>query len=161
MFPPLPVLVGGTLGYLALGATATFLRPSGPGTAAGVLLPLATIAGAGLFTLPSVLVGREWLGMERPASEVVRGHLDTLARGGFLALALSPVVAFFATSGQNYAFDTLSSLAQLGLAGATLLAAAMGLGGQGERRGAGLLGLGWLLLTTWVSVAAHMKLGGA
>ncbi len=161
MFPPLSVLAGGALGYLALGATATFLRPSGPGTAASVLLPLATVAGAGLFTLPSVLVGREWLGLERPASEVVRAHLETLARGGYLGLALAPVVAFFATSGRNYAFDTLSALAQVGLAGATLLAAAMGLRGPGERLGAGVLGLGWLLLTGWVSVATHVKLGGA
>ncbi|MBM4368117.1 MAG: hypothetical protein FJ102_18040, partial [Deltaproteobacteria bacterium] len=121
----------------------------------------ATVAGAGLFTLPSVLVGREWLGLERPAGDVVREHLHTLARGGYLALALAPVVAFFATSGVNYAFDTLSGLAHAGLAGATLLAAAMGLRGPGERPVASLLGTGWLLLTTWVSLAAHVKLAAS
>ena len=159
MIPPLPVLAAGALGYLAFGAVGTFLRPGGPGAAASVLLPLAAVAGAAASTLPSLLVGRRWLGLPGAASEVARAHLETLARGGALALALAPVLAFFSTSGRDDLYALLYGLALLGLCGATFLATLASMPEDGAR--GRLLGAAWLALSACVALAVHARLGGA
>jgi len=153
-------LAGGVAGYLAFGIVGQALHPGADAGAWTALAALACVAGAPMFTLPSLLVVHQWVGMPRPPGVVVADLARVAIRGGHLALALAPLLAFFASSGHPDVFRALFATTLAGVVATTLLANmfAIAAGENAKTDGAPVLALCWGALTSTVSLAAWNQL---
>lgn len=149
---PLAAAAGG---YAAFGAVASLVEGADLRL---VSAPLISGAVAVIATLPTVLVAHPWLGMSATPAQVAAALIDGWVRAGTLALALAPVLFFFAASrivGLVYALLTL------GFAAVGLLRGGMSLRAlEPTDARISTLALGWACLTAGIGGVVFLNLVG-
>jgi hypothetical protein len=104
------------LGFVALPVVGLLGEGGAGGLAGGVAPPLAALA----LSVPSLIVGHQFLGLQAAPAELVRDVVAVFTGCGRLALALVPVVGLYAaTSGLGPAV-LVTALTCVGLAGVSL-----------------------------------------
>lgn len=164
--PPLPTPTAAELGQALLGFVALplvgLLGDGGAGgLAGGVAPPLAALA----LSVPSLLVGHQFLGLQASPAELARDVVAVFTRCGRLALALVPVVGLYAaTSGLGPTALVLAltciGIASVSLARQRLMAreAAAGPAAPGAALRMALLATAWAALALLVGARMGVDL---